>query len=498
MNNNFQNNYINLWKIPKNLHNILETHDSTIITRFIPEQCGYLHLKHTKDCFLNFVLTKKFNGLMILRFNDINPFKENFENEKSILKDINKLGLYADKITHISDYFSLLIKYVDYLIDNNLAYVDDSNQEVISESRDKLLETMNRINSIEKNKQIWKEMQNGEKREFCIRIKIDMKHKNPACRDPIIYRFLKKGNQLNNSLENKFKIFPTYDFCCPIIDFLEGITHVFNADSTSKNEQYNEILNILNLKKPLLFNYGKINLKNIDNRNFKKFNDKKIIDNWEDPRLLTIKGLFNRGLHVDPLRQFVSKFGFYKNGTNMDIDILWNLNKKYIDKIATRYIVLPKDNILKFNIIKNKHLIKNKEIQKFKKNNDLGTRLISFDNELYLNKIETINFFDGEEITLINWTNAFVFNNNLKLNLKGNFKMSDKKILWISQNNNVNVKIITYENLYDNPKINYYLGEIAMINLKKGDYVQLIKMNYYMCLDINFELNEVFLIEIPK
>ena len=107
------------------------------------------------------------------------------------------------------------------------------------------------------------------------------------------------------------------------------------------------------------------------------------------------------------------------------------------------------------------------------------------------------DFKEEEEITLMNWGNAIVEKNNLILNLNGNFKTTQKKILWISKNKNVSVKIISYSNVIDGPQTNYFLGEFDMINLKKGDYVQLMKMNYYMCLSVNLKLNEIFLIEIP-
>lgn len=489
-------NYLNLWKIPKNLNNSLVKFNNKMVTRFPPEPSGYLHLGHAKACFINYVLAKRFNGKMILRFDDTNPLKEDNEYEIAIKEDLNKLEIYPDKITHTSDYFEKIMEYADHLIKIDKAYVDNSDQQMISETRIKGMETENRSNSIEKNIKIWNEMKFGLQKDYCLRIKMNMNHKNMTCRDPIIYRYIEKEH---HNTGDKFKIFPTYDFSCPIVDYLEEITHVFRSGFNERDEQYNLILELLNLKKPNLLSYGKVNFQEMvmGKRKIKELIDKKVVDGWDDPRLLTIRGLFNKGMQLDPLRQFIAKIGFSKNATNMTQDMIWSLNKKYIDKFSMRYMVLPKDKLVEFNINLKNEIQRKNEIYKFIKNKNLGKREIHFDNIIYLNIDETINFKEGEEITLLNWCNAFLINKNyLELNLNGNFKMTDKKILWISKGKNVTVKIITYNGITEQPKINYYIGEYDMLNLKINDYVQLIKMNYYKCLNINFDENEVHLMEI--
>ena len=68
-----------------------------------------------------------------------------------------------------------------------------------------------------------------------MRIKINMKHKNKAMRDFIILRII----------NNKF--YPSYDFSCPIVDNIEGITHVFRScEFFERDEQYDFILTNLN------------------------------------------------------------------------------------------------------------------------------------------------------------------------------------------------------------------------------------------------------------
>src|SRR5579875_1518497 len=107
-----------------------------LITRFPPEPNGLLHIGHAKALSVSGGIAEKFGGKMNLRMDDTNPKKEDEYFTKMIIDIVEWLGYdYGDKVFHASDYFPIMYELAKKMIENDLAYVDFTPKDKMSEMR---------------------------------------------------------------------------------------------------------------------------------------------------------------------------------------------------------------------------------------------------------------------------------------------------------------------------------------------------------------------------
>lgn len=312
-----------------------------IITRFPPEPNGYLHIGHLKAMIYDF--EKHENCNCILRFDDTNPEKEKQEFVDAIIEDVKWLGFNPSKITYTSDYFNKLFDFAIILIKNGLAYVDFDTPEQIKDKRHNGIESEWRNIHSDKNLEHFYNMKNGVYPEnHCVlRLKIDMLNNNHTLRDPIAYRIKFTQHYRTNK---DWCIYPSYDYSHGIIDSLENIDYSYcTTEFYVRREQYywpllrlNELG--LNLKIPEVYEFGKLVIENgiLSKRNIIKLVDDKIVEGFNDPRLLTIRGLRRRGYTPEILRKLISCIGYDKKESFMNEDLIKHYLRDEINNTAIR------------------------------------------------------------------------------------------------------------------------------------------------------------------
>jgi glutamyl-tRNA synthetase len=275
--------------------------------RFAPEPSGYLHIGHSKAALLNQYFSQRYQGQLIVRFDDTNPAKESNEFVENLLKDIETLGIKYNAVTYTSDYFPQLMEMAENLICQGKAYVDDTPREQMQKERMEGIESRCRNNRVEENIKLWKEMIAGSERglQCCLRGKLDMKDPNKSLRDPVYYR----SNPVpHHRIGSKYKIYPTYDFACPFVDAIEGITHALrSSEYHDRNAQYHRIQEDLGVRKVHLYEFSRLNMVYtlLSKRKLLWFVENGKVDGWDDARFPTVQGIIRRGLKVEALVQFI-------------------------------------------------------------------------------------------------------------------------------------------------------------------------------------------------
>ena len=301
-----------------------------VCTRFPPEPNGYLHIGHAKSIILNYGLAQEYNGKFHLRFDDTNPTKEKTEFVDSIRKDVEWLGAdFGGKVLFASNYFDVMYEKARFLIKKGKAYVSDLTADEIRAYRGDFTtpgkEDPSRNRSIEENLALFEDMKNGkfEDGEKVLRAKIDMAAGNINMRDPVIYRIARMEH---HNTGNKWCIYPMYDYAHPIEDAVEGITHsICTLEFEDHRPLYDWVVRECEFEeKPRQIEFAKMYLTNVvtGKRYIKKLVEDKIVDGWDDPRLVTIAALRRRGYTPEAIRKFVELAGISKADSSCELDML--------------------------------------------------------------------------------------------------------------------------------------------------------------------------------
>ncbi|KAL9863346.1 bifunctional glutamate/proline--tRNA ligase isoform 3-T3 [Geothlypis trichas] len=483
-----------------------------VIVRFPPEASGYLHIGHAKAALLNQHYQVNFKGKLIMRFDDTNPEKEKEDFEKVILEDVAMLHIKPDQFTYTSDHFETIMKYAEKLILEGKAYVDDTPAEQMKAEREQRVESKHRNNCVNKNLQMWEEMKKGTEygQTCCLRAKIDMSSNNGCMRDPTLYRC---KNQPHPRTGSTYNVYPTYDFACPIVDSIEGVTHALRTtEYHDRDEQFYWIIEALGIRKPYIWEYSRLNLNNtvLSKRKLTWFVNEGLVDGWDDPRFPTVRGVLRRGMTVEGLKQFIAAQGSSRSVVNMEWDKIWSFNKKVIDPVAPRYTALLKDAVVPVNIPEAQEEMK--EVAKHPKNADVGLKPVWYSSRVLIEGADAETLAEGEVVTFINWGNIIItklnrnssgkiVSINAKLNLDNKDFKKTTKITWLAETPHaplIPTVCVNYEHLITKPVLGkdedfkqyinrnskqeeLMLGDPCLKELKKGDIIQLQRRGFYIC-----------------
>lgn len=386
--------------------------DGQVCTRFPPEPSGYLHIGHCKAVLLNQYYAQRYKGKLIVRFDDTNPSKEKDEYHENIISDLKTLGVIADKVTNTSDSFEILQNWARKMILQGDAYMDNTDQETMQKERMELQESKWRNSDIPSNVKLFEDLLKGETAEaktFCLRAKIDMKSVNGTMRDPVLYR----SNDIPHMRTGtKYKAYPTYDFACPIVDSIEGVTHALRTtEYNDRDEQYHWIQNALKIRPVHIQAFGKMNFVHtcLSKRKLNWFVEEKYVEGWFDPRFPTIQGCIRRGMDVDVLKAFILNQGASRRIITMEWDKFWSLNKAKLEESSHRYMGVTTKDVVTFTV-DNLGIadITAVSVQNHPQKPEMGNRVMRRFNQIYIDQSDATTFKEGEEVTFLRWGNFFI------------------------------------------------------------------------------------------
>ena len=385
-------------------------------TRFPPEPNGYLHIGHAKSILLNYGLAQKYGGKFNLRFDDTNPTKEKTEFVESIMDDVKWLGAdFEDRLFFASNYFDQMYRCAVFLIKKGKAFVCDLTADQIREYRGDFttpgMESPYRNRSVEENLALFEEMKEGKYRdgEKVLRAKIDMASPNINMRDPVIYRVARMSH---HNTGDKWCIYPMYDFAHPVEDAIEHITHsICTLEFEDHRPLYDWVVKECEFENPpRQIEFAKLYLTNVitGKRYIKKLVEDKIVDGWDDPRLVSIAALRRRGYTPEAIKMFVEMVGVSKANSSVDYAMLEYCIREDLKLKKPRMMAIL--NPVKL-VIDNypEGQAEMLDVPNNLENPELGDRKVPFGRELYIEREDFMEeppkkyfrMFPGNEVRLM-------------------------------------------------------------------------------------------------
>ena len=340
-----------------------------IVMRLAPYPSGALHIGNARMVILNSEYTKKYNGDLILFFDDTIGSPKSLRNTSKakyvlpeayeLIEDgLKWLDVTYSKVFYKSDRLDIYYEYCEKLIQRNMAYVCFCTAaEFKNKYKDCKQDCPHRNQTLPFNLKEWKNMLNEKyhETEVVVRLKTGMKQKDPALRDQIIMRISEAEHP---RVGTKYLVWPMLEFSWAIDDHLIGVTHILRGSDLVKEDIIEDFIwDCFKWKKAEFIHYGRLNFsglsKNEENL-LSKTNARNNIANgtyrgWDDPRTWSLQSLKMRGIEPKALKDSLLDLGLSINAINFSVNWLYSKNKDIIDEQSNRYFFVEDPAIIEIS-----------------------------------------------------------------------------------------------------------------------------------------------------
>jgi len=313
------------------------------VMRIAPGPSGPLHIGHTRVSILNDEYVKRYDGKLVLRFEDTNPEKIDPNAYDMIKEDLDWLGVRIHESFIQSDRFNLYYDHTRQLIEMGQAYVCTCDGEDWRSLKERKMACPCRNLAIQEQMGRFDKLMNGgySEGEAIAVVKTEIDHPNPAVRDFVALRIVDHPHPITG---DKFRVYPMMNLSVAIDDHLMGMTHVIRGKDHLNNTVRQEyVFKHFNWDIPEYYHYG---LVNIPDTVLKTSLIKESIVNgeysgWDDVRTGTVRALKRRGIRPEAIRRYWMESGMKPVDISFSWDGLYSMNRDLIDAISNRYFFVP-------------------------------------------------------------------------------------------------------------------------------------------------------------
>jgi glutaminyl-tRNA synthetase len=209
---------------------------------------------------------------------------------------------------------------------------------------------------------------------------------NINLRDPVLYRIRHTAHYRTGTA---WCIYPAYDFAHPLSDAIEGITHsICTLEFEDHRPLYDWVIEQAGTPHhPQQIEFARLNISFavMSKRKLLELVEKRLVSGWDDPRLLTIKGLRRRGYTPEAIRAFCEHIGVAKRDAVVEMQLLEHFIREDLNKRSLRVMAVLKP--LKI-VIDNYPEGAGEELDAVNNPEDVaaGSRKVPFSRDLYIER----------------------------------------------------------------------------------------------------------------
>jgi glutamyl-tRNA synthetase len=452
-----------------------------VVMRFAPSPSGPMHIGHAMILGVISEYCRMYNGKLIFRIEDTNPENIYPPAYKIMPKEAQWLTRNnVDEILIQSDRLNIYYKYVEKLIDKNAAYVCECDPDKYR----KLIYDMKacpcRDLPKEEQKIRWKKMFNSYKQgEAVVRVKTDIKDKNPAMRDFPIARINKTKHPRQGK---KYRVWPLMNLSVFVDDVEYGMTHIIRGKDHADNAKRQEFLyRHFNKPIPITLFQGRINFidMQVSCSKTREAIEKRKYLGWDDIRLPFLAALKRRGYQPEAIVKWAVSIGVSLTDKKVSKEEFFKVinafNKEIVDPVARRYFFVKKPM---------KIIVEGAPKRKLKlrlhPDKDFGFRNFEVSDKFYVEEEDFKKFKNGKLYRLMDCLNfikkgkKFVFD-SLEYD---KFKEKGENIIhWLP----VSKDLVNIEVLMDDGSLLRGLGEKGLRKVKVGEVIQFERFAFIRC-----------------
>jgi glutamyl-tRNA synthetase len=320
--------------------------DGKVVVRFAPNPNGPPHLGSARGMVVNGELAEKYDGRLVLRFDDTDPRSKRprVSGYESYPEMFEWLGYEVDEVVKSSKQFEKYYSHADELVESGEAYVCECSAEEGREYRRGGEACPHRDRPVSENAELWNDIKDGEisEGEATLKIKTEVDHKNPAIRDFVAFRIIEDPNHPVTG--DQYSAWPLLDFAGAIEDHYTETTHIVRGKelrASTKRQKY--IYNYLDWEYPEVRYWGDVQISGFDapvsTSTLGGMVDSSELEGWDDPRAPTLAALRKRGFQPEAIRNFFIDMGVTENEVEASLDTLKTENRRIVEQNNRAFFV---------------------------------------------------------------------------------------------------------------------------------------------------------------